>query len=124
MAVSLHTSTIMVERDVRLDQYQSVSDSLQRFEGPVIVGGDFNTPTYDDVRLLRAQMREQGFMHARPQTPTAHVPTWQAGLGIEANLDHFFFRHLALRRNGVVQAATASDHLPIWAVLEVEAATP
>lgn len=116
--VSLHSSTVVVSRAVRLEQFESVRDSLTRFEGPVVIGGDFNTATYDDVRLLRARMRDSGFMHARPPSPTAHLPAWQLALDVEANLDHFFFRELQLRRNGVVTEATASDHLPVWAVFE------
>jgi endonuclease/exonuclease/phosphatase family metal-dependent hydrolase len=120
VAASIHSSTVVVSRAVRLEQFESVRDSLQSYEGPVIVGGDFNTATYDDVRLLRKTMREAGYGHARPDEPTAHVPGWQRALGAEPDLDHFFHRGLELRRNGVVASATASDHYPIWAVFEWE----
>jgi endonuclease/exonuclease/phosphatase family metal-dependent hydrolase len=116
VAVSVHTSTVMVERSVRLEQYDSLRDSLMRFEGPTIIGGDFNTPSYEDVRLLRARMREEGFLHVRPTAPTAHLPWWYAPMNFEGLLDHLFYRRMALRRNGVVEDATASDHVPIWAV--------
>jgi endonuclease/exonuclease/phosphatase (EEP) superfamily protein YafD len=115
---------VVVSREVRLDQFESVRDSLNAYTGPVIVGGDFNTATYDDVRLLRATMREAGYGHARPDVPTAHVPGWQKALGAEADLDHFFHRGLVLRRNGVATGATASDHVPIWAVYEWPADPP
>lgn len=124
VAVSIHSSTVVVSRAVRLEQFESVRDSLTAYTGPVIVGGDFNTATYDDVRLLRATMREAGYGHARPGEPTAHVPEWQKALGAEADLDHFFHRGLVLRRNGVATGATASDHVPIWAVYEWPADWP
>lgn len=118
VAVSIHTSTVMVEQSVRLEQYQLVSDSLLAFTGPIVIGGDFNTPTYDDVRLLRERMRERGYLHARPEVPTAHLPWWQQAFDVQAELDHLFFQRMRLRRNGVSTGATASDHLPIWAVFE------
>jgi len=118
VVVSIHTSTVAVEREVRLEQFQSVRDSMLAFEGPVVIGGDFNTPTYDDLRMLRDEMRAQDLQHALPPTPTAHVPWWQKPFDIRANLDHFFYRELKLRRNGVSTDATASDHLPVWAVFE------
>lgn len=120
IVVSLHTSTVMVERETRMRQYVSVRDSLDAWTGPVIVGGDFNTPTYDDVRLLRQRMRDRGYRHVRPAVPTAQIPAWQATLGIQADLDHFFYRGLALRHNGVAPETTASDHLPVWAVFAWE----
>lgn len=118
VAVSLHTSTVMVERDIRLEQFQSVRDSLMNYQDPVVIGGDFNTPNYDDVRLLRERMRERNYAHARPPSATAHLPWWQRPLDVDADLDHFFYRNLELRRNGVATAALASDHLPIWAVFD------
>jgi endonuclease/exonuclease/phosphatase family metal-dependent hydrolase len=118
VAVSVHTSTVMVERAVRLEQYESIRDSLMRFEGPIVIGGDFNTPSYEDVRLLRARMRDAEFLHVRPPVPTAHLPWWYTPLNVEGLLDHLFYRRLTLRRNGVVEGATGSDHLPIWAVFD------
>ena len=121
--VSLHTSTVVVERPVRLEQYELVRDALDSWQGPVIIGGDFNTPTHEDVNLLRQRMRERGYLHVRPPAPTARVPRWQALLGIRPDLDHFFYRGLGLRSNGVDASATASDHLPVWAVFEWEPGT-
>jgi len=118
VAASIHSSTVVVSRAVRLEQFESVRDSLMHYEGPVVLGGDFNTATYDDVRLLRKTMREAGYAHARPGEPTAHIPGWQKALGAEPDLDHFFHSGIELRRNGVVASATASDHYPIWAVFE------
>jgi endonuclease/exonuclease/phosphatase family metal-dependent hydrolase len=118
VAVSLHSSTVVVSREIRLEQFESVRDSLEAFEGVVVIGGDFNTPTYDDVRLLRARMRESQYLHARPPSATAHLPRWQQAFDVQADLDHFFFKGLRLRRNGVATEASASDHLPVWAVFE------
>ena len=118
VAVSVHTSTIMVERAVRLEQYESIRDSLLRFPGPTVIGGDFNTPSYEDIRLLRARMREEDFLHVRPEVSTARLPWWYAPLNLDALLDHMFYRGITLRRNGVVEGATASDHVPIWAVFD------
>jgi endonuclease/exonuclease/phosphatase family metal-dependent hydrolase len=118
VVVSLHSSTVVVSREIRLEQYTSIRDSLTRYQGPVVIGGDFNTPTYDDVRLLRARMRESDYRHVRPDGDTAHLPRWQEVLDVQAELDHFFYRKLELRRNGVAAGATASDHYPIWAVFD------
>ena len=118
VAVSVHTSTVMVERSVRLKQYDSIRDSLMGFDGPMIIAGDFNTPSYEDIRLLRARMRDEGLLHVRSTIPTAHLPWWYAPLNFEGLLDHMFYRRMALRHNGVVESATASDHVPIWAVFD------
>jgi endonuclease/exonuclease/phosphatase family metal-dependent hydrolase len=122
LAVSLHSSTVVVDRTIRLEQFESVRDSVSSFEGPVVLGGDFNTPNYEDVRLLRERMRQRGYLHVRPPIATAHLPWWQEAFDVDADLDHFFYRHLRLRRNGVSANATASDHMPIWVVFDWESA--
>jgi len=114
--VSVHTATVVTAQDLRLDQAQAALDSLAAVNGPVVIGGDFNTIADFEHTLVRRLFRRAGFIQARlPAGPTVK---WglQRVLGLELVLDHMFFHNLQLLRTGIARQATASDHLPIWAV--------
>jgi len=56
-AISIHTATVVMNQDNRIDQAKAVRDTLGGFEGPVILGGDFNTISEYEGTLLRQVMR-------------------------------------------------------------------
>jgi endonuclease/exonuclease/phosphatase (EEP) superfamily protein YafD len=115
-AVSLHTSTMLLSRRLRLRQVEAVLDSLAELPGPTIMGGDFNTVRDKDIRSPLEVSRRGGFMRA----PTAGEATaksfWLGLMGSPRELDHIFTRGLTCRRAGVRAQSTASDHRPVWAV--------
>jgi endonuclease/exonuclease/phosphatase family metal-dependent hydrolase len=114
-AVSVHTSTIVAELPERIEQAAAVIDSLSAVNGPVIIGGDFNTVTdYGRIRTQRL-FRKAGFRRAgRPTVSTVGKRLW-FWPNQKLILDHLFYRGLDLGSAGVRTTATASDHLPLWA---------
>lgn len=115
-AVSVHTATMVVDQQKRLEQATAVLDSLVG-TGPAVVGGDFNTVSDWEVTLLRRVGRAAGFTHLRlPPGPTI-ANTVRRLPGSRSMLDHLFVRGLASGSTGVARTTGASDHYPVWAVL-------
>jgi endonuclease/exonuclease/phosphatase family metal-dependent hydrolase len=117
-AVSVHTSTVILEQRQRLRQAQTILDSLSAVAGPMVIGGDFNTGSPDDVLQFRSLMRRAGFRQVHLPGDATIRKSWPRMAGVSFVLDHFFYRGLQVRRSGVVEAARASDHYPIWVVFE------
>jgi endonuclease/exonuclease/phosphatase family metal-dependent hydrolase len=123
-AVSLHTATMVMDQDKRLEQAAAVRDSLGDFAGPVVMGGDFNTVSEYEVTLLRRTMRRMGLETVRlPEGPTISN-RFKKMPGEIPVLDHLFVRDLVPGSRGVVEGATASDHYPIWAVVGLPPPAP
>ncbi len=95
--------------------------------GPVVVAGDVNTspfswlgqvvpvPTGRQDDHLEASVRAAGL--ATPVTGSGPTSAW---LGMR--LDAVYTRAVEVTGFGVARAVRASDHLPLWADLEVHAA--
>jgi endonuclease/exonuclease/phosphatase family metal-dependent hydrolase len=118
-AISIHTATVVMEQDKRIDQAKAVRDSLGGFDGPVIIGGDFNTVSGYEVTLLRQTMRRLRLKMVRlPEGPTI-ANKYKKIPGSVPVLDHFFCKGIEPGSRGVVRETLASDHYPIWAVLSL-----
>ena len=118
-AISIHTATVVMDQDKRIEQAEAVRDSLGGFDGPVIIGGDFNTVSEYEVTLLRQVMRRLRLKAVRlPAGPTI-ANKYKKLPGSVPVLDHFFCREFTPGSRGVVRETLASDHYPIWAVLAV-----
>ncbi len=118
-AVSIHTATVVMDQYKRVEQAEAARDSLGEFEGPVIIGGDFNTATDYDVTLLRQTMRRLRLATVRlPEGPTI-ANKYKKVPGSVPVLDHFFTKGFAPGSRGIADETLASDHYPIWAVLAV-----
>jgi len=114
-AVSVHTATVIMEQDKRMDQAVAVLDSLADAGLPLVVAGDFNTVTDYDVILLRRVARYAGYRHLKlPKGPTI-VNRYKKFPGSASVLDHVIFRGLEEGSRGVVRTTLASDHFPVWA---------
>jgi endonuclease/exonuclease/phosphatase family metal-dependent hydrolase len=114
-AISLHLATPVVSVAARREQAAAVLDSLVAgWDGPLILGGDFNTSLPADLPDLRKTYRRAGL---HPVPPAGCTVRWHWGrlLGARCELDHIFLRGLAPGAHGVASEAAASDHLPIWA---------
>jgi endonuclease/exonuclease/phosphatase family metal-dependent hydrolase len=116
-AISIHTATVVMNQDNRIDQAKAVRDSLGGFDGPVIIGGDFNTVSEYEVTLLRQTMRRLRFKPVRlPEGPTI-ANKYKKVPGSVPVLDHIFCKEFVPGSRGVARETLASDHYPIWAVL-------
>jgi endonuclease/exonuclease/phosphatase family metal-dependent hydrolase len=121
-AISIHTATVIMDQEKRMEQARAARDSLGGFDGPVIIGGDFNTVSEYDVTLLRRTMRRLRLKTIRmPAGPTIKNK-YKKFPGSESVLDHIFCKEFEPGSRGVVREAAASDHYPIWAVLAVPTA--
>lgn len=118
-AISIHTATVVMDQEKRIEQAEAVRDSLGGFDGPVIIGGDFNTVSEYEVTLLRRTMRQLRLKTVRlPEGPTI-ANKYKKLPGSVPVLDHFFCREFEPGSRGVARQTLASDHYPIWAVLAV-----
>ncbi len=116
-AISIHTATVVMDQGKRIEQAKAAHDSLGGFDGPVIIGGDFNTVSEYDVTLLRQTMRRVRMKTVRlPAGPTISNK-YKKMPGSESVLDHIFCKDFEPGSRGVAREALASDHYPIWAVL-------
>ena len=119
-AISVHTATMIMDLDKRLDQAQAAADSLGGQRGLTIIGGDFNTVSDYEVTELGQLMRHLGQNIVRlPAGPTLRNRLKKLP-GSTPVLDHFFCRGLVPSASGIAERTTASDHYPIWAVLHLE----
>lgn len=119
-AVSVHTSTVIVPAEDRRRQVRAMLDSLAVGTDPLIIGGDFNTVSDQEALRLAQDMRRSGLREARLGPGATIRLQWLRLPGISGRLDHVFCRGLRSGRAGIVAAATASDHFPVWAVLHWE----
>ncbi|MCA9875932.1 MAG: endonuclease/exonuclease/phosphatase family protein [Anaerolineales bacterium] len=112
VVVSTHTETYWLGRRERIAQAAAVATAVAPGEGPVIVGGDFNSVTAGDVALLEGVFTAVGLERVSAAAgPTVEV----AGMGVSA--DHIFARGLPVLAAGAAAETAASDHLPVWATL-------
>ena len=118
-AISIHTATVIMDQEKRIEQAKAARDSLGGFDGPVVIGGDFNTVSEYDVTLLRQAMRRLRMKTVRlPAGPTISNK-YKKMPGSESVLDHIFCKDFEPGSRGVAREALASDHYPVWAVLAV-----
>lgn len=115
--VTLHASTFIVPAEQRRDQVRRLVAALTPIDGPLLVGGDFNTVTGHEVRRLARDLRRLDLREARYGDRDTGHPGWWHWVGLSAPLDHLFSRGLNVGSAGVGDGATASDHIPVWAVL-------
>src|SRR4051794_37348369 len=108
---AVHLETPFKATDAeREDQVRTVLADAARFDGPVVIAGDFNSYGVGQV------VARQGYRWLTARLdPSISVFSW----------DHIFVRHLTPARPasaGVVrQVHGASDHRPVWAVVVPDA---
>jgi endonuclease/exonuclease/phosphatase (EEP) superfamily protein YafD len=92
-------------------QLEGLIAALDRFKGPLIVGGDLNaTPSTRSYTELTLRAGLIGLGRSLPSWPAYPLTLPQFGL------DHVLVRGLTLRASGVGPYG-GSDHLPVWARL-------
>lgn len=112
---SVHTETYWLGQRGRSAQTAAIAADIPPGEGPVIVGGDFNTITRADVAELSAQFTAVGLEQVSAEAgPTVDVA------GIDVVADHIFARSLPLLAAGAMTETAVSDHAPVWVTLAWE----
>jgi endonuclease/exonuclease/phosphatase family metal-dependent hydrolase len=116
LVASLHLEVWpLVGAASRRDQMRVVLDAVQRLDDggrrPTVLAGDFNCQPGSGPH---AELCRRGFVPAQPQ------PAGTFRLGpLRLHLDHIYVRGARVRDAGVETRARGSDHLPVWAVLEI-----
>jgi len=107
LAYALHLETqLKISESGRQDQVETVLGDAEKFAGPVVIAGDFNSEGIGPLLV------SHGFSWLTQRTgPTIAFFSW----------DHIFVRGLTPRRAGVMhQVHGASDHRPVWAVAALD----
>lgn len=98
----------------QLAQLEVLVAEADRFTGPTLILGDFNTLFGNKVEKTRNYLEARGY-----QTPIpSGTPTWR-GAGLRLHADWIFYRNLSIKRWGVARPLNVSDHWPIWAKIEL-----
>jgi endonuclease/exonuclease/phosphatase family metal-dependent hydrolase len=97
----------------QVEQLAAMMEQAERWTGPTVVLGDFNTLSGKKCGETRSFMESRGFTTPFP----TGTKTWRGG-GLRMHADWIFVRNLAVKRWGVAKPIGVSDHWPIWAELE------
>ena len=116
---SVHASVITLGLGARLDQAQTVIDDTEQVDGPVIVGGDFNTADPDSARQTVELFDANGLRWGSSGSGST-----SRSAGLDFLLDFVFTRGLTVVDAGVFRGDAGSDHQPIWTRLAAPATLP
>ncbi|HEV2884186.1 MAG TPA: endonuclease/exonuclease/phosphatase family protein [Pyrinomonadaceae bacterium] len=93
----------------QLEQLEMLLEEANRFDGPTLILGDFNTLSKKKVVETRNFLEARGY-----STPfSSGTPTWR-GAGIRLHADWIFARDVEITNWGVARPLDVSDHWPIW----------
>lgn len=113
-AYSVHTENLWMSPNRRFQQADSVVNSIPSNINHVIVGGDFNTA---DPLTLAATGKLFADNDFEWNTRDVGSTVKMGPLGVIS--DFIFSRGFRQLDAGRIDGATASDHLPVWADLEI-----
>ncbi len=112
---TLHLET-RLSANKRSDQIAAVLEHAERYRDfPTVIMGDFNTVTGGARKKMIALMTAAGFTSALP----GKTMTFQRMGVIRLTLDWIWVRHLNVVAAKVEKAITASDHRPVWALVDL-----
>jgi len=118
IVMSVHTETAWMNIDRRVAQADSLVRSLVGDHRYAVVGGDFNTFSWDAIDALDGFFERAGFIRATEGIGS--TARW-GPLGLfELELDHIYTRGFDVVEAGKVWEAQASDHKPVWAVIRLQ----
>jgi endonuclease/exonuclease/phosphatase (EEP) superfamily protein YafD len=106
LVISVHMINFVLGMAPFENQLAGISRVIEQHEGPVIVGGDFNTWRQARLDALEKVMR----LHGLTETEMTD------GTNLLA-LDHLYVRGLHVKSQVAARDITSSDHFPILATL-------
>jgi endonuclease/exonuclease/phosphatase family metal-dependent hydrolase len=101
--------------DGQLDQLEVVLSHADKWQGPTVVLGDFNTLSRRKCIETRGLLESRGYSSPFP-TGTG---TWRGAL-IRLHADWIFVRDVKVGNWGVVRPLSVSDHWPIWVEVDLK----
>ncbi|HEY6722605.1 MAG TPA: endonuclease/exonuclease/phosphatase family protein [Polyangiaceae bacterium] len=109
---SVHTETPWLGPRARLEQSRAIAEDADRFSEPLAIAGDFNTLEGNSVDATAEIFTDRGYSWAtQGVTDTVESPVGSF------TLDHVFTKGYEVL-SAHTQATDASDHQPVWVVLE------
>ncbi|HKO98292.1 MAG TPA: endonuclease/exonuclease/phosphatase family protein [Pyrinomonadaceae bacterium] len=97
----------------QLAQLEVLVSEADKFDGPKLILGDFNTLFGKKVEETRKFLEGRGYATPIP----SGTPTWR-GAGLRLHADWIFQRNVSITRWGVARPLSVSDHWPIWAQID------
>jgi endonuclease/exonuclease/phosphatase family metal-dependent hydrolase len=116
LLVSSHTETAWMNIDRRVAQADSLVRSVVGGHQYAVVGGDFNTFSWEALEELDAIFFRAGFQRAT--AGIGSTARWGPLNIFELELDHIYVRGFDVVEAGKVWEAQASDHKPVWAIIK------
>ena len=114
MVWSVHAEIPTLPHRLQVAQYREVAETVAASGHPrSIVGGDFNTASKRSIRGLVSSMERAGMARVLP----AGQKTFRR-FGRFFELDHLFASGFTIVDSGYSRDHDASDHDPVWALLE------
>jgi len=114
LTCTVHTETPWLGYKKRLEQVDFLIKYIDEDAEYVIVGGDFNTVSSRSINALDDRFGGIGLDRA---THSVGVTTTRLPVGFA--MDHIYARGMSVLDAGKHSQAKASDHLPVWAQLEL-----
>ena len=96
--------------DNQHQQVEALLERAEKFRGPRVIMGDFNTLSKQRAVEIRRLLESREYTTPFP----TGTPTWR-GAGLRFHADWIFVKGLEVKRWGVVKPLSVSDHWPIWA---------
>jgi len=112
MVLNMHAINF-VRVNKYLDQLDQLRQALAAHDGPIILGGDFNTWSPNRLALFQEHAEQANLVEANMTRRTKMVH-------LNQHLDHVFYRGVSLRSVEALQHVRSSDHSPIAATFTVE----
>jgi endonuclease/exonuclease/phosphatase family metal-dependent hydrolase len=111
---TVHTETPWLGYKKRLEQVDFLINNIDEDAEFVIVGGDFNTVSSRGIKDL-----DDRFGDISLERATHRVGVTTTRLPVGFAMDHIYTRGMSVLDAGKHSQAKASDHLPIWAQLDL-----
>ncbi len=113
---SVHTETYASLPGMRTIQVEAITKDIGPDQGPVIVGGDFNTVSSRSSRRMIERFKAVGLERA-----SSGLGPTIAKFGISpVAADHIFTRGFTRTASGKNKDLGASDHFPVWVRLAMD----
>lgn len=97
--------------DNQHQQTEAVLELAEKYQGPAVILGDFNTLSKQKAIEIRRLLESHGYTTPFP----TDIPTWRGAGLIRFHADWIFVKGVHINRWGVVRPLNVSDHWPIWA---------